>query len=264
MSPLPALANLIAAPVLAQGDWLRDFHPYTLQHLISSGFFIGVIIAIIVYGLRLRAKPDGGVAEQRFGKWWGVLILVYQAIETGWWLLPNNRSWEKSLPFALCDLAAWTAGLALVTQHQRLRCLLYYWGLCLSSQALLTPILKDGNGMATVRYWFFFIGHTNIVGAAWYDLIVRRFRPTWADWRFTILATMSYVAAIVPLNIGLNVNYGFMGPTDNQPGIVAFLPHWPWRVHGVIAGGFTLFTLATIPWAIARRLKRRTPEAGTV
>jgi hypothetical integral membrane protein (TIGR02206 family) len=241
-------------PSLTLADWLRDFHPYTLQHFVSSAFCALVILAIILYGLALRRRPDSDAAEHRFGRAWGVAILIYQAIETAWWFQPGHFSWGKSLPFALCDLAAWTAGLALVTRNRRLRTFLYYWGFCLSSQAMLTPILRDGNGMATARYWFFFIGHTNIVGAAWYDLIVRRFRPTWADWRFAILGTMCYVGLIVPLNIGLDVNYGFMGPSPDQPGVVAFLPPWPWRVHGVIAGGFILFTLATIPWSIARKL----------
>lgn len=240
-------------PVLTLADWLTDFHAFSLQHLVSAGFFITVMVLIIREGLRRRKLPDQGRSERMLRYRWGVGILIYQAIETAWWFLPGHFSWEKSLPLALCDLAAWTAGIALITEGRNARTLLYYWGLCLSSQAFATPILHEGHGMATPRFWFFFIGHTNIVGAAWYELIVGRYRPSWRDCAFAVLASMCYVGLIVPLNIGLNVNYGFMGPTDNQPGIVQFLPHWPWRVHGVIGGGLVLYTLATVPWRLVRR-----------
>jgi len=254
------------APSIVLGaDWLRDFHPFTLQHLVASVFFGGLMTLAIREGLRRRALNDRGASEHAFGRYWGIGILIYQAMETAWWLLPGNFVVEKSLPLAMCDLAAWTAGITLITRNRSARVLLYYWGLCLSSQAFLTPILHEGQGMGTVRFWFFYIGHTNIVGAALYDLIVRRFRPRLADWWFTVLVSMAYVALIVPLNIGLNVNYGFMGPTDDQAGVVKLMPGWPWRVHAVIAGGFVLYIIATVPWILLNRAHlARTRAARTV
>lgn len=244
-------------PLPESWSWLADFRPYSLQHAISSIAFILIGVALVRYGLMLRRRDPRLESRLRLG--WGWFILAVQAIETTWWLLPAHFTPAKSFPLALCDLAAWTTGIYFVTRARPLRALVYYWGLCLSSQAFATPILHEGEGIATVRFWFFYIVHMNIVFGAIYDLVVGGYRPTWSDFWRAIVITMAYLALVLPINIGLDVNYGFVGASDRQPGIVAMLPQWPWRVYGVMAGGFIAFVLATLPWMIAGRL--RTPGA---
>lgn len=246
--------SVTAEPLSESWSWLADFRPYSLQHAISSIAFIVLGVALVRVGLALNRKDPA--REARFRRGWGWFILAVQAIETGWWLLPAHFTPEKSYPLALCDLAAWTTGLYFVSGAKSLRALVYYWGLCLSSQAFATPILREGEGFATARFWFFYVIHMNIVFGAVYDLAVGGYRPTWSDFWRSIVITMAYLSLVLPLNIGLGVNYGFVGASDRQPGIVAMLPAWPWRVYGIMAGGFVAFLLATLVWLPWRRNAR--------
>lgn len=233
-------------------DWWRDFRPFSAQHAATVVLFGGVMTGLIAIGRRARSRDalDAGARERRIGIWWGLAILAVQVGDSIFWLTPPRLSIEKSLPLALCDLAAWLSAMVLLCRWRWARTLLYFWGLCLSSQAFATPILREGEGLATGRYWLFWIVHTNIVGVALYDLVVRGFRPAWRDAGFATIASVAYVGAVLPLNIAVGANYGFLGSTDQQPGVVAVLGAWPWRVYGIIGAGVALFALAVLPWAL--------------
>jgi hypothetical integral membrane protein (TIGR02206 family) len=237
--------------------WMRDFQPFSLQHLLSTGFFTVLGLLMIRAGRARLRRDTSGAAEASLRRSWGVFILLVQTIETIWWLLPENFTHAKSYPLALCDLAAWATGVSMLTGSRDLRVLVYYWGLCLSSQAFFTPILHEGEGWGTARFWFFYVIHTNIIFGAIYELVVCGLRPTWRDFWRSIVITMAYLSLVIPIDIALDVNYGFVGKTDEQPGVIALLPAWPWRIYGVMAAGFVAFLIATVPWWIVAKVRER-------
>ncbi len=252
------------APVQVSGGpewvqrWLADFAPYSAQHVATLAIFGSAMAVGMMVGLRWRGTPK----ERAWRVAWGVTAVVTQGVELAWWCRPGQFDPETSLPLAMCDLMAWVASMWLLSkdgsrvQHV-LAVVMYYCGLCLSSQAFLTPILREGEGMGTLRYWFFWIGHTHIVGAALYGLIVSRFRPGWRECGIAILAGMGYVVVAVTANllIGGEANYGFLGNKEVQPAVVKLAGPYPWKILWMGVVVTLLFILATVPWVVMRRWK---------
>jgi hypothetical integral membrane protein (TIGR02206 family) len=158
----------------------------------------------------------------------------------------------------VCDLAALTAPLALTTSRRLPRALLYFWGLGLSSQGFVTPDLQDGP--ARVQFWVFWLNHFVVVGSAIYDLAGRGYRPTWRDYRWSVAAGVAYLAIVLPLDVALKLNYGYVGPAlPGQPTIVDVLGPWPWRVVVICALTAAFMALIVAPWHLGRRATAPTP-----
>ena len=92
-------------------------------------------------------------------------------------------------------------------------------------------------------------GPTLIVGVAIYVVAVRGFRPTFPDLRVAIGAGLAYVALVFPVDLLLEVNYGYLGQAlPNQPTILDWLGPWPWRVVAMMALGVGVMVLLYLPW----------------
>ncbi|MCA9293086.1 MAG: TIGR02206 family membrane protein [Phycisphaerales bacterium] len=212
-----------------------------------------VITAIVcVMGVRMRGTPKGA----RFDRLIGLTLALGYVVVNIYWFSPPNLAWDDSLPIQLCDLAALCAPLAILTRRRPLRVLLYFWGFGLSTQGFFTPTVAPDPTLG--KFWMHWINHGAVVGGAVYDLVVCRYRPTWRDWRFAIIASLLYVALIFGLDIATGWNYAYVGnATPEQKTLVDVLGPWPLRVLWIvlIAGG--AMTALMLPWTIARRLKLR-------
>src|ERR1700719_1361525 len=84
----------------------------------------------------------------------------------------------NSVPLQLSDLAPVAAVYALWSQRQWAFALTYYWGLVLSTQALITPVLyaPDFPNYKFIAFWTI---HLLVVWAAVYLTWGRRMGPTW-------------------------------------------------------------------------------------
>jgi hypothetical integral membrane protein (TIGR02206 family) len=129
---------------------------------------------------------------------------------------------------------------------------MYFWGIGLCTQGFLTPDLQDGP--AKVGFWGFWLAHYSIVGGAIYDVAARGYRPIWHDYRLALGAGAVYIALILPLDIALGVNYGYVGrSTPGQATLVDVLGPWPWRVAVMLGLAAMAFALLMLPWSIMRR-----------
>ncbi len=147
-------------------DWGSAFRAFTAFHAVMAGACVAAIAGVTLVGV------VSGRREARFRVCWGWAILGFKLVETAIDLRPGRFKLEESLPVQVCDLAAFIAAGAMITQRRTLRTLLYFWGIGLCSQALITPTLSGG--WRALDFWFFWIGHTMILGSASYDLIVKR------------------------------------------------------------------------------------------
>ncbi|MCK4873082.1 MAG: TIGR02206 family membrane protein [Phycisphaerales bacterium] len=231
----------------------QQFRPYSSLHIGTALVCFTVMAVVIALGCTMRRTPS---SDRR-------LRLVIAAITIGyniWYALyeirPGHFDLARSLPLQFCDFA-WIPGVwALLTRNRTAMGLAYFWGLVLSSQAFLTPILRTGpTGM---HFWTFFIGHTLIVGIALYLVIVDRFRPTMRILIIATVASIAIVAAQFVFDIITNTNYGYVGrATPDNPTIIDLLGPWPIRVVWVVLIGTGAYFLAYIPWPIAARISRR-------
>ena len=271
-------------PISRGYDWAVEFHAFTPQHLVTLMVLVGLMAGSCWLGRRWLPRDGGRVPSLARGaprsgpgpslarggrpgaggadwEWrlrlvWIGTTIAWQAMALVWYLLPRNFDWYESLPLHLCDLAAWVAPLALLTQLRWLRSLLYFWGIGLSTQAFFTPVVEGGYGHFT--YWLFFVGHLHIVGSAVYDVVVLGYRPRLRDWGVVTLLSLAWIVPVTVFNVLMDVNYGYTGNT--APGgttLIDYLGPWPWRIGTIVLGSQVLFAAVFVPWVVVGRRRRR-------
>ena len=224
-----------------------DFHPFSPLHALTAAACLALMAGSIMLGRLWIAHPRTAPRERWLRVGWCLFTLLWQAYAVVWLLLPTQWNPAVSLPLHVCDLTGWIAPLALLTQKRWLRTILYYWGIGLSTQAFITPVLLDGP--ATWWYWFFWVGHLQIVGSAVYDLVVLRYRPTWRDLRVIALVSLAYALAMLALNTATGFNYGYLGPSKpTNPTLIDRLGVWPLRALWLTLIGQAIFVLITLSW----------------
>jgi len=239
----------MTAQVLATARPGSSFSAFGSTHLIAVAVCI-VAIAIFV----LAGHQASKVRERRIAQAWAVLWLVQQAVATVFWLLPAQFDVRTSFPLHLCDVLGWLGPFALLlgpSQRTRwLRTMLYFWGIGLSTQAFFTPTLEQAPG--DLRFWLFWISHTQIVGAAIYDITVRGYRPSLADLKVAVFVSLCWAVPIIILNWATGLNYGYLGKDLDGTTILNALPPWPWRIFAVMGIVLVLFTVIWGVWPVSR------------
>jgi hypothetical integral membrane protein (TIGR02206 family) len=122
--------------------------------------------------------------------------MAFPLNQAAWMTLGIPLPLDNILPLHLCDIAAMTAGFALLTRHPALCALTYFWGLAATLQALLTPAI--GLGFPSWPFITFFIQHFAIVAAALYLPVVEGWRPKRPLWKATRCASMAGRCSISP------------------------------------------------------------------
>jgi hypothetical integral membrane protein (TIGR02206 family) len=238
-------------------SWLTRFEPFGAFHATAVGVCVAVIFAWCAVGRVLRARPT---SERRFSMAVGCVILAWQAFATVWRLLPGNFELGESLPLHLCRVTGVLAGVALIWPSRRARGLLFFWGLGLSTQGFATPMWPDG--LASVAFWLYWVGHTQIVGAAVYDLAVRGFRPGVRDWGFAALMGLAYAGLTVAVNLAIGTNYSYLGRGEyDAASLVDHLGPWPGRAVAMVLGAQAIFLLlfgASAAWSWVERRRSAT------
>jgi uncharacterized membrane protein YwaF len=105
-------------------------------------------------------------------------------------------------------------------------------------------------------FWTFWTAHTIIAACAVYDVVVLGFRPGWGDLGRAIAVSAVYIAVVVPVNLALGSNYGYVGnPADIKdiPPFVCALGPWPLRAIMLVALAPLGFVVVVLPWLIAAR-----------
>lgn len=231
--------------------WLETFHSFSVIHAVM------VLTAAAVCAW-LCARARGGHRQSNaalIARRWGFFIFAWQSLDVVYHAA--KLDWAVSLPLHMCDVVAWIAGFALITENRRLQTLLYFWGIGLSSQAFITPTVHVGP--AHLKFWLFWVGHSNIVLVGLFEVIARGYRPGWRDLRFASIMTLAYGAVVTPVNILLHVNYGYIG--DSRPDastVVDIMGPWPGRIWWVALIVYSSFLVVTLIWP--RNWPKRWPK----
>ncbi len=244
-SPLPA-------------PWWSEFHSFTLQHALALAWTLPLIIISCYLGRKWRSQgdPESISREKQLCAAWAGFIICVNIWSLFYWLQPEHYDIKQSLPLQMCDIGTLLAPLLFLTHWRPIRSIMYFWGIGLSTQAFITPTLLEGIGHP--RYWIFWLGHLAIVGSTIYDVIVRRFRPTFGDFLSTTIITIIWYTAVGLLNTQLHSNYGYSGniiPT--RPTIIDKLGPYPARVFIVAAIVIVLFAILWAIWPLSARLKKK-------
>ena len=235
---------------------MQDFAPFSAVHAAVLLLFAGATALLVAGGRRWRDTPRAVRLEHALG--WA-LLAVWVAGNV-WWLLPARFDASTSLPLQVCDLTSLAAALVLLGAPRPARALLYFWGIGLSLQALVTPDLRGG--VDTAAFWLFWVTHAGTVAVAVYDVAARAYRPGWRDYRVAVGAGAVYLLVVLAVDVTQGFNYGYVGNArPGQPSLVDVLGPWPGRVLTMALLAAAVMALLLLPWEVARR--RAADRAGS-
>lgn len=216
------------------------FTAFGPSHWVALLIFAAGSVALVRWGRAQR------VARTHFPRAFALIVLVLPLPLVVYSMLPGQWSLAHSLPLQLCDLAWMAAVVALWTQRPWAHALLYYWGLTLTSQALITPALAfDFPHPAFLMFWTM---HWLIVWAAIYLTWGLGLRPSWRSYRFTLTVTVLWAVSMLVLNAAFGTNYGYLNAKPPVTSVLDALGDWPWYLLWELVLVVIVWALMTWPW----------------
>jgi hypothetical integral membrane protein (TIGR02206 family) len=237
----PLMATADAAPDTATG-WFTAFGASHWAMLVV--FAIGS--AVLVWIGRRQTEPQASI----LGRVLAALTIAIFSVALVYKLVQPDIG--HSVPLQLCDLAELTAAYALWTHRKWAFALTYYWGLPLSSQALITPDLHAPD-FPNHDFVTFFALHLLVVWAAIYLTWGNRMRPDWRSYRFAVITTLTWAAFTFVFNTIARSDYGFLNRKPANGSVLNFLGPWPFYVLAEIVIVGVVWALMTWPWQRKRR-----------
>jgi hypothetical integral membrane protein (TIGR02206 family) len=152
-----------------------------------------------------------------------VLLVASKAVEARHGLA--TLAW---LPLHVCDVSSVAGALALLRSAPLWRATTLYFGVGLSTFAMLFPDVADGPASAV--FWLFWLRHGTIFVTGSYDVIARGYRPTWRDYAHWCMFGTAYVALVSTVNALAHTNFAFIGDQTLQSStILQSFGEWPAR-----------------------------------
>lgn len=229
------------------------FEAYGVSHLAALVVALLGLWPAVVLGRRTRAAGTDVASSRAFAVLIACVTIAMQVVD----FLPGNYNRYSTWPLQLCDFAWLAAVWALWTRHWLPVALTYFWGLVLTTQAMLTPALAAD--FPHPKYFGFWLMHQLIVWAAVYLVWGLGERPRWRSYRATVLVTAVWAVAVFSVNSALGTNYGFLNRKPATASVLDLLGPWPWYVVVEIAILLAVWALMTWPWVRASEAAPRDP-----
>jgi hypothetical integral membrane protein (TIGR02206 family) len=232
------------------------FEVFGTSHVVMLILFVVVIPLVVLLGRRVR----GTAAEERSRRVFAVGIVATAVPLQVLQLLPSDWDFATSLPLQLCDLAWMVAVVGLWTRAPWAAALTYFWGLTLTTQAMLTPALVMD--FPHPRYVGFWVMHLLVVWAAIYLTAGLGIRPTWRLYGLTVALTAVWVAVVMTFNTAFDTNYGYLNAKPGTGSALDLLGPWPWYVVTEVVVVAAVWALITLPWTRSARPRAEQPGPG--
>jgi hypothetical integral membrane protein (TIGR02206 family) len=252
---IATLVMIAAAADLATIPATRQFSPYGPSHLAVLVVFAIGSAALVWIGRRQTESQ-----ARLLGRVLAALIMAIFSVALVYKLVQPTLA--QSVPLQLCDLAELTAAYALWSQRNWASTLVYYWGLPLSSQALITPDLNAPD-FPSHSFLTFFALHLLVVWAAIYLTWGYGMRPGWRSYRFAVITTLAWGAFTLVFNTIAGTDYGFLNRKPNNDSLLDFLGPWPFYVLAEVVIVGAVWALMTWPWELRRRGRSRSWSPST-
>jgi hypothetical integral membrane protein (TIGR02206 family) len=185
-------------------DAARAFRPFGLAHLVVIALTISLPFVLAAFVRKSRWPRSERIVAQLFA-----LLLLFNYVGFEIYLAATEGlSWQKALPFQLCDWAMVAIIVALLTGRERWLEVAYFWGIGGTLQAILTPDLKYA--FPHIRFLTFFIAHSGIVVAIAFMMIVKKFRPHWVSIIRVFAWSELYFVLTITVDLLTGENYGYL------------------------------------------------------
>ena len=221
-----------------------------MAHLAMLGLFVVGVPAAVLLG-----RHDRGTGARRVSR---ALALLVLAAAVPFLVLDLATRFEVgvSLPLHLSDLAWMAAALALWTRWRWAVALTYFWGLVLTTQAIVTPSL--GEDFPDPRFFGFWALHLLVVWAALYLVWGLGLAPRWREYRIALGVTLGWAVTAFGFNLVAQTNYGYLVRKPASGSALDLLGPWPVYVAAEVAIVALVWALMTWPW-----VRREEAAAGS-
>lgn len=219
---------------------MRQFEPYGPSYWAAIAVFV-IVAAVLVWAGRSQTQAQARLLGRVLG---AITALIYATMVI-YTLVPPTV--EGSVPLRLTDLATVAAAYALWSQRYWAFALTYYWGLVLSAQALISPVLKSPD-FPHYEFLAFWSIHLLVVWAAIYLTWGRGMRPSWRSYRITVAVTGVWAAVTFTFNMLAGTNYSFFNEKPDTASLLDFLGPWPVYILTATALILIVWALMTWPW----------------
>lgn len=228
-----------------------EFSAFDASHLGALTVLVVGAVVVVALGRAGRERDPG----DRLGKGVAVVMALGTLPLQVLYFTPDLWNPAKTLPIQLCDLASFAAIYALWTHRWWATGLVYYWGLTLTIQAIITPDLDSA--FPDPVFVLFWVMHIGTVWAALYLTFGRGVRPDWRSFRLAVLVTAAWAVVVFCFNVVAGTNYGFLNAKPAATTALDLLGPWPLYVVAEIAIITCVWALITWPWT--RRARRQGP-----
>jgi len=240
-----------------------EFTNFSLAH------FLPILIATgLIYVIYRFRKPILGWKHEQLLRYILAFALIISEMSYYWRLVgipslgPNPID---HLPITVCGWAVVFCSYMVIGKNQTLFDISYFWLLCGSVFALITPTVISYTGPTRFRYYQFWTEHTLGYVAIFYMIFVHKMRPTIlsAVKSYVALAILAVIAYFSNQLLGPGANYLFMARPEDTPSILDILPpNFALRLCIMAAAITALYFLAYLPWLLKdRKAKRKAAEA---
>jgi len=228
--------------------------PPRFAHWGTSHIAALTIIAALSMAAVVVVRRSSSERRRQLSRGFAILLLGTHVPVQIWRMMPPEWDPEYSLPLQLCDLAWMASAWAIWSGSSLPSALVYYWGLTLATQALLTPALPFD---FPHRYFIMFWGmHGFIAVATAWIVWGRGFRPGWRGFRRTYAITLAFLLIVLGINEIIDANYMFV--SEKPPGASVLDAFGPWPVYLLVEAA-----VVAVVWALLTLPGVRRPPTST-
>lgn len=234
-----------------KGNENYQFTYFSLPHIFPLLFMIIIIVLIYKYRKTIRMND---ILENKLRFYLSFIVSMIN-MSLYWHYTYVGETVMTSLPISICQSVMIFSPFLLLTKSQRLFDVFYFWGLCGTTNALITPAILGNYGPTKFRYYQFWIGHTGILIIIFYCLFVLQMKITFKSLLRSIiwLGLFAILAIFVNSNIP-GANYLFLSGSEKGSSILDILPTYlPYRITIMFIIVSILFFIAYLPWYYKNR-----------
>lgn len=230
------------------------FEVFGTQHLVTL-----LLCAAVIY-LYPKFFQNKDEAKQILGgKILAGIMILHMITQPIYDVLLFELPWKEEFPLHMCDFSMLAMIVYLLKQNapKILFHCAYFWGICGATMAMATPDLEYG--FPHGEYSPFFWGHSLILLAVFYVLMVRKERPILKDILKVVGVTLVLLIFVYIANllIGPPANYWYLVARPVDGTLMDYFPDPPLHLIGTIPLAIFLFYIAYLPLQIKDKFNKK-------
>jgi len=226
-------------------------------HLVAIALTFLVPIGLVV----LARKGDSARRRRDVARTLALALvlcdLLYRGIALFTW--PREDFLREALPLHICGVATYLTAGVLLTRHQLVFELVYFFGLAGTLQAIVTP--DDIEAFPSFEFLQYYVRHCLIVIGVLFATWGMKMRPRAKGILYTFVLGNAYLLLIAGVNYLGEWNYMYLCEKPKSVSPLLFAD-WPWYVLFLEPVALLLFALLYAPFPLTERLRRRKRPPG--